>query len=356
MSQPHHGPRRSIARPAGCRRYPRLLSVQPRGAGPAEARPRILGYRPRLRAGTALDPLSPAVTTHLAAGHDSVPSPPTPEKVRALLGRLTRIAAAPKTEPARNAGPGRQEQAIPANAAALQQAERQGYQRGFKEGEAAGRVAASHFYNFEIARVADALKHLQDTGQPKAASGPEVTPPKSAPPARPKIVGNGATAPSGHVPIAAAMQLLTTAVTHWPVRFTWGQLATLNGRKARGGHFNASKKFLVDNGFATERDGKVEPTDAAFEKIGVPRKEMPATRDKMLALWLAALPSPAKDMLQPLHRTEAQSRLTLLPRASTWLRAGDTGISACTCFAAMILSAPRRRASSSARLFPEIDE
>ena len=47
-----------------------------------------------------------------------------------------------------------------------------------------------------------------------------------------------------------------------------------------------------------ERDGKVEPTDAAFQKIGIPRKEAPATRDAMLDMWVAALPSPAKDILQ----------------------------------------------------------
>ena len=39
---------------------------------------------------------SPAVTTHLSAGHDNVPPPPTPQKLRALLGRLNRIAAESK--------------------------------------------------------------------------------------------------------------------------------------------------------------------------------------------------------------------------------------------------------------------
>jgi hypothetical protein len=34
-----------------------------------------------------------------------------------------------------------------------------------------------------------------------------------------KSSANGAS--SGHAPVAGAMQLLGTAVTHWPVRFTW---------------------------------------------------------------------------------------------------------------------------------------
>jgi uncharacterized protein len=126
------------------------------------------------------------------------------------------------------------------------------------------------------------------------------------------------------------MQLLATAVTHWPVRFTWGQLATLNGRKARGGHFNGSRKFLPMHGLVTERDGKVEPTDAAFQKTGVPRKETPATRDAMLAMWVAALPSPAKDILQavashrgPIAIDDLAARLNLAPRGGHW----NTGVS-----------------------------
>jgi hypothetical protein len=140
--------------------------------------------------------------------------------------------------------------------------------------------------------------------------------PESSPPKRPKAAGNGAAAPSGHLPAAGAMQLLATAVTHWPVRFTWGQLATLNGRKARGGHFNTSKKFLAAHGLVVERDGKVEPTDAAFQKIGKLRKETPATRDAMLAMWVAALPSPAAATLSSATRRRVLSSARLFSKAS----------------------------------------
>ena len=69
-------------------------------------------------------------------------------------------------------------------------------------------------------------------------------------PAR-KSRANGA-ASLAHVPTAGAMQLLKTAVTHSPVRFTWSRLAALNGRKARGGHFNTRRRLLIDGGFVTE--------------------------------------------------------------------------------------------------------
>jgi hypothetical protein len=53
----------------------------------------------------------------------------------------------------------------------------------------------------------------------------------------------------------------------------------LNGRKARGRHFNSRRKFLIDGGFVTERDGKIEPVEAAFERLSIPRKKKPRTRD-----------------------------------------------------------------------------
>jgi hypothetical protein len=100
--------------------------------------------------------------------------------------------------------------------------------------------------------------------------------------------------------------------------------------KARGGHFNTSRKFLATHGFVAERDGKVEPTDAAFQKSASPRKETPATRDAMLDMWVAALPSPAKDILQivashrgPIAIDELAARLNLAPRGGHW----NTGVS-----------------------------
>jgi hypothetical protein len=101
-------------------------------------------------------------------------------------------------------------------AALVQQAERQGYERGFKEGEAAGRAAASDFYKAEIARIIDTLNRLQDgrkTEVDSVAALPVASPPRL------KIVAKSAPAASGDLPAAGAMQLLMTAVTHWPAQF-----------------------------------------------------------------------------------------------------------------------------------------
>jgi hypothetical protein len=295
---------------------------------------------------------SPAVTTHLSAGHDNVPPPPTPEKLRALLGRLNRIAAEPKTETTQSKSPGSRIQASMADAEAIRQADSRGYERGRKEGEAAGRAAASALYATEIARVAEAVERLRavKAGSPpvhvldpfnlagaRGAETPAALHSESAEdastlaealitderPAR-KSRANGA-ASLAHVPTAGAMQLLSTAVTHWPVRFTWSQLAALNSRKARGGHFNSCRKFLVDSGFVTERDGKIEPADTAFEKLGVSRRKKPRTREEILGMWLAALPSPAKDILREVAAKpgtaaieDVAGRLGLAPRGGHW--------------------------------------
>src|ERR1700722_7039462 len=169
---------------------------------------------------------------------------------------------------------------------ALRQAESRGFERGRKEGEAAGRAAASALYAGEIARVAEALRRLEGFVAQGVEHAPMEASEAPAIPATPRPKGraavNGAPAPAGHVPTAGAMQLLSTAVTHWPVRFTWSQLAALNNRKARGGHFNTCKRLLIDGGFATERDGKIEPADSAFEKLGVARRKKPRTREEII--------------------------------------------------------------------------
>ena len=266
---------------------------------------------------------SPAVTTHLSAGHDQVPAPPTPAKVRALLGRLNRIAAEAEPEAARSKAPGAAKAAIAPDPQALRQAESRGYERGRKAGEA----AAWALYAAEFTRFSEAFDHFRECvhradGPPVlvldpfnlAGAAAEVGPLEAhgvdsatevaqladalireAPP-----IGKPEKrrAPAAAAPTAGATQLLATAVSHWPVLFSWSQLAALNERKARGGHFNTCRKLLIDGGLVAERDGKVEPADAAFEKLGMARKKRPGTRAEVLAMWLAALPSPAKDILR----------------------------------------------------------
>lgn len=57
---------------------------------------------------------------------------------------------------------------------------------------------------------------------------------------------------------SAAKKILAVLDTSPPVRRTWTQAATLAGLKARGGHFNAGRKALLDSGTVIESGGLVQ--------------------------------------------------------------------------------------------------
>ncbi len=76
-------------------------------------------------------------------------------------------------------------------------------------------------------------------------------------------------------PASGASSLLATAVRHHPARLTWSILAQLNGRKARGGHFNTEKRRMLDAGYVREDGGAVVVTDDGFAEAGA-RPSVPA--------------------------------------------------------------------------------
>jgi hypothetical protein len=120
----------------------------------------------------------------------------------------------------------------------------------------------------------------------------------------------------GQLP-AAAKRLLDEAQRRWPCRFTWGQLAALCGKKARGGSFNTARKELIDGGHVKEESGLVVPTRAE-------QREAP-TADELIEIWKSALPVPADEILgvvaqagTPLSVEEIAERLDRQPRGGSW--------------------------------------
>jgi hypothetical protein len=89
---------------------------------------------------------------------------------------------------------------------------------------------------------------------------------------------------------------LAVAVRHYPARLTWGQLAALAGRKARGGHFNTEKKRLLDGGLIRDEGEAAVPTAAGLDAAG----GMPELPADLADAYLAALPGPADRMLREL--------------------------------------------------------
>lgn len=88
----------------------------------------------------------------------------------------------------------------------------------------------------------------------------------------------------------AARRILSLLAQHSPARFSWPQIATLAGLKARGGHFNHSRKQLRTHAYIEEGDGLVWASDAGLEAAGV-QPPAPRTVDEKVEMWKAALPT-----------------------------------------------------------------
>lgn len=183
--------------------------------------------------------------------------------------------------------------------AALAAAGADGYADGYAtaSNEIAGEVdrltASLRETLLALETVAHGLEDLANRGVArKAAAVPDPPAQPAAAPARtrraPKRAADGALN-------AGARKLLSAVVRHAPVRLTWTQVATLAGLKARGGHFNAARKALVDGHYVVERDGLVEPGAGA---PAADAASAPMAADEIQALWIARLPSPADTMLR----------------------------------------------------------
>ncbi|MDR6953849.1 hypothetical protein J2X65_003212 [Ancylobacter sp. 3268] len=119
---------------------------------------------------------------------------------------------------------------------------------------------------------------------------------------------------------SAGRKMLAVLDTNPPVRRSWQQIATLAGLKARGGHFNAGRKALIESGLIVDSDGLVAIV-APSAKAG------PATSDPaaMVDLWASALSGAAPKVLRALFemggtaaRSAVAERLGMQPRGGHW--------------------------------------
>ena len=124
----------------------------------------------------------------------------------------------------------------------VKQVRAEAYEEGFKAGHIAGTTDG-------INRGVEALRGLLAT-DPRPAKAQAPRPAKSSPKPKPQ---------SGDNPFVEAARMI------WPVRLTWAGLASVLGRKARGGHFNTQRKAALDSGTVREESGLVvltNPPDA----------------------------------------------------------------------------------------------
>jgi hypothetical protein len=131
------------------------------------------------------------------------------------------------------------------------------------------------------------------------AAEPQPKIPDAKPVQPQRVVTSGPSAAAENDIHPAARKLLTSLAQHAPARFTWGQAATLAGRKPSGGHFNSGRKDLRAAGYVAETNGLVTLTPDGLKAAGeeLPAPSTPAAR---LALWCGRLPAPAPEMLRTL--------------------------------------------------------
>lgn len=131
------------------------------------------------------------------------------------------------------------------------------------------------------------------------------------------------TGPTGMT--SAASRMLSILVQHHPARFTWGQIATLAGLKARGGHFNHSRKALRDHGFIDENGSLVWVSEKGIAETGeVPAP--PRTVDEKIAVWRDVLPTLSGQILDILvgrypswiFKSAVAAELSKQPRGGHW--------------------------------------
>lgn len=173
---------------------------------------------------------------------------------------------------------------------AIQEARQEGYEQGYQKGYAAGTADA-------IVRAVDALKSLEE-----ASPSPRPTAAKSKPTAKQK------TAPRGTNPLVKAAERI------WPVRLSWGALCALDGRKARGGHFNSLKRSALDAGELREDNGLVTLSNPPETNNG----EVPAD------ILEGVLPEPARSIFKVVREIPGMSwewyadHLGKQPRGGHW--------------------------------------
>jgi SpoVK/Ycf46/Vps4 family AAA+-type ATPase len=197
---------------------------------------------------------------------------------------------------------------------AIAKAEEDGYQRGLAEGQAAGLVKAQRALEQFVGElrifIADhtiyaKVKLFDEATAPENkahATAPEIGPiAEGSEPAFKKSREMSDTGKSfndrrSQTPRTKVSELLLIAVRHWPAKLTWSQLATIAGRKARGGHFNGEVKNMREAGLVVMDGDSVVVTDCGFAAAG----GKPSRKADLAQAYLDGLPNPSNRMFEQL--------------------------------------------------------
>lgn len=199
----------------------------------------------------------------------------------------------------------------------LNEAEKRGYEHGYRVGRAEAveaDVQKGIALGLNRARAAlDALRvpEIAQTAKPAPEHSPRST-------KGPIAITRPAT---GDLALnSSAKKLLAVLDTNPPVSRTWVQVATLAGLKARGGSFNTGKKLLIDSGRVTDENGLVRITKPSSDAAAASM-----TADELVDLWGKVLSGPAPKFLHELYRLGGAARradiadnLGVKPQGGSW--------------------------------------
>ncbi|MER8827191.1 DUF853 family protein [Mesorhizobium sp. M0938] len=200
-----------------------------------------------------------------------------------------------------------------ANTADIVAAEAQGFERGFDEGTARGRLAGIAIGLQRAKQAIDAMRTDDEENGIPATIEAESRPVEVR--LRPVPAANRIERATD----LASDPLLNAALQVWPAKMTWAGLASMCGRKARGGHFNTKRKRLIEAGLMVEEGDLAVPGSPPAIPAGV----IPAD------LLEQNLPQPAQKMFATIRRSPGidiyalANELGMQPRGGHW----NTGMS-----------------------------
>ena len=283
--------------------------------------------RPRAMAAVDVGALRDAMSISAASNEGAKINTggPTPSKTRTAGKKSSRKSSYPEiSDPAGGAGD------TIDRAAEIAAADQSGFRRGY---DTAKIQAASDVRAFvadirnRCAQFEGLIERTWFHGDQGEEQSPTPAPaiPKAAP-IMPKVMQPRA-APADRLPAlnSAARKMLEVLDTNPPVRRSWQQVATLAGLKARGGHFNAGRKALVDSGLIDDAAGLVAiatPTVGAAPEIRDPAAlvqqwagVLKGAAPKILRFIFETLPRPGTVLMS---REDIAHQLGMEPRGGHW--------------------------------------
>jgi len=105
---------------------------------------------------------------------------------------------------------------------------------------------------------------------------------------------------------SAALKMLQVLDTDPPIKMTWGSLAASIGNKARGGHFNSVRKWLLENDKVIEESGLVriaKPSQSAARPMSAAE-----LGQHLRERWKSILGGRAAEIIDVLHHEKGASK------------------------------------------------